>query len=609
MSSTSRSGPWTLIRQLLGPYRRFLVLILMAMLMETTTSLAAPWPLKIIIDCVAGHTHATHHFYVDKWFAHIEKMRVAGMMAMSFLAIAVIGAVATYVTNYLTESVGQRVAHDLRMRTYHHLQRLSLNYYDTHATGNILSTITTDIQAIQSFASSSTLDIAVDLLTIVSMLGLMFWLNWDFTLIALAVTPILLLFVTRFKKAVKTATREVRQRQSEIVSVVQQDLNSMPVIQALGLQKHQEEELSAASLASVSAALKARRMKSLLSPIVSMVVASCTAIVLWRGAWLITSEAMTIGSLTVFLAYLTRFFKPVKDLATSTNAIAQVTVAVDRIEEVLKSDASVVESANPVGLPDIAGRIEFSNVCFGYTPEHMVLEDVSFRIGAGQFVGIVGPTGAGKSTVVSLIPRFYDPIGGSIKIDGIDVRDMTLSELRGQIGYVLQDTTLFRGTIADNIALGKPDASMEEIERAAKLANAHDFIVRMPRGYQTTVGERGATLSGGQRQRIGIARVIIRNSPILLLDEPTAALDTESEGVVIEALQRLMKGRTVLAIAHRLSTIRNADKIMVISSGMVTEMGTHEELLVRGGTYALLHAAQFGRHGSVHVEPAMPQLA
>ena len=605
MAEKTQSGSWTLIRQVLQPYRLHLIAILAAMIVETIANLAAPWPLKVIIDDVAGHGHSSPVFSrIESALAGTQKMNLAVIMALSFLLIAIIGAVAGYIDNYITESVGQRVAHDLRMRTYHHLQRLSLSYYDTHATGGILSTITTDIQTVQSFASSSTLDILVDLLTIVSMLGLMFWLNWDFTLIALGVTPILLIFVFRFKKAVKKATREVRKQQSEIVSVVQQNLGSMQVIQAFGLQDHQEKELGTVSQAVIDAALKARRVKSLLSPIVSIVGAACTAVVLWRGAWLTVNEVMTVGALTVFLAYLTKFFKPVKDLATSTNAIAQVAVAVDRIEEVLDADNLIVERDDPVEIKNVAGKIEFSNVSFGYT-EKPVLSNLNFTIDAGQFIGIVGPTGAGKSTVVSLIPRFYDPLLGSIKIDGVDVRDMKLSHLRDQIGYVLQDTVLFRATVAENIAFGRPGASEDEIIAAAKLANAHEFIMQMPGGYRAMVGERGSTLSGGQRQRIGIARVMIRNSPILLLDEPTAALDTESERLVVDALERLMDGKTVIAIAHRLSTIRDADRIMVISRGTVAEMGSHDELMAADGIYAALHSAQFTTDGKNEVPNAV----
>ncbi len=584
-----------LIRQLIRPYRGTLLIILLAMLIETAMSLAGPWPLKIIIDNVAG----SHK--LPEWLDHLlrpvlangSKMHIAFLAAIAFVLIAIIGAVASYFDNYFTESVGQWVAHDLRMRTYQHLQRLSLSYYDTHQTGSLLSTITTDIQTIQGFASSSTLNIFVDLLTIVSMLGLMFWLNWDFTLIALAVTPFLLFFISRFKKAVKSATHEVRKEQSEIVAVVQQDLESMQVIKAFGRQDLEQEQLSRVSHATVDAALAARRVKSLLSPIVTITVAFCIALVLWRGSALILAGAMTVGALTVYLSYLTQFFKPVKDLATTTNAIAQAAVGVDRIRAILETDDVIPERDDAIEPRFVKGEIVFEHVAFAYPNDPPVLKDVNFHIKPGQLVGIVGPTGSGKSTVVSLIPRFYDPTGGTVLIDGRDARDYKIKSLRDQIGYVLQDTVLFRGTILENIAFGRPTATRDEVVRAAQLANADEFIARMPKGYDTMVGERGLTLSGGQRQRIGIARVMVRNNPILLLDEPTAALDSESEKLVIDALEKLMEGRTVVTIAHRLSTIRDADLIIVIAEGVVAESGTHDELMDRNGIYADLHRTQF----------------
>jgi ABC-type multidrug transport system fused ATPase/permease subunit len=584
-----------LIRELIRPYRGKLLIILAAMLVETAMSLASPWPLKIIIDNVIDHKKLPH--LLDELVRPLldggHKLQVAGLAALAFIGIALIGALASYIDNYYTESVGQWVAHDLRMRTYHHLQRLSLGYYDTHQTGTLLSTITTDIETIQDFASSSTLDILIDLLTIVSMLGLMFWLNWDFTLIAVAVTPFMLFFISRFKKAVKTATHQVRKEESQIVAVVQQGLESMQVIKAFGRQDMEQNALAEVSHATVNAALKARKVKSLLSPIVTITVAFCTAIVLWRGAALILREAMTVGALTVYLAYLNKFFKPVKDLATTTNAIAQAAVGVDRVRAILDTDTILPEREDAFEPRFLKGEIAFEHVAFGYNPDTPVLKDVSFNIQPGQMVGIVGPTGSGKSTVVSLIPRFYDPTAGVVKIDGRDVRDYAVNPLREQIGYVLQDTVLFRGTILENIAFGRPNATREEIVDAARLANADEFIARMPKGYETMVGERGSTLSGGQRQRLGIARVMVRNSPILLLDEPTAALDSESEKLVIEALERLMKGRTVVTIAHRLATIRDADKIIVISDGVVAESGNHDELMALNRIYAGLHHAQF----------------
>lgn len=584
-----------LILSLVRPYRGTLAVIFLAMVVQTAMSVAGPWPLKIILDNVVG----SHK--LAPWLADLlrpvlgggSKMQIAVAASMAVLIIALVGAVASYVSNYYTTSVGQWVANDLRLRTYHHLQQQSLSYYDTHQSGTLLSTITSDVSTIQSFTSSATLDIVVDLFTIVAMLLIMFRLNWDFTMIAVAVTPFLLLLVSRFNKAVKKATHEVRKQQSRVVSVVEQGLESMRVTKAFGRQDLAEEGLAEVSQATVDAALKARRIKSLLSPIVTITVAVCTAVVMWRGSSLILAGAMTAGALTVFLSYLRKFFKPVQDLATMTNTIAQAAVGVDRIRAILDSDMTIAERADAREPKALAGEIEFEHVAFAYDPSAPVLSDVSFKVKAGQLVGVVGPTGCGKSTVVSLIPRFYDPTAGTVRIDGADIREYKKNHLRDQIGYVLQEPGLFAGSVRDNIAYGKPGVTEEQIHEAAKLANADEFIAKMPHGYDTMIGERGETLSGGQRQRIGIARAIIRNNPILILDEPTAALDTESEKLVIDALEKLMKGRTVLTIAHRLSTIRDADKIVVLKDGIVAEEGSHDQLLARGGVYAELYRIQY----------------
>lgn len=584
-----------LIRTLVRPYRGTLLVILLVMIAQTAMSVAEPWPLKIVLDNVIG----SHK--LPLWLDHLlspvlgrgTKMQIAFAAAIAAIVIASLGALASYVAHYYTTSVGQWVANDLRMRTYHHLQQLSLSYYDTHQTGSLLSTITADVQTIQSFASSSTLDIAIDALTIVGMLFIMFWLNWDFTLIAVAVTPFMLFFVARFKKAVKKATHEVRRQQSNVVAVVEQGLQSMRVVKAFGRQDLAQAELAAVSKATVDAALKARRVKALLSPVVTVTVSFCVAIVLWRGSALILAGAMTAGALTVFLSYLTKFFKPVQDLATMTNSIAQTAVGVDRIRAILEADTIIPERPDAQEPESLTGEIVFDNVAFAYSPDAPVLKGVSFRIKPGEMVGVVGPTGGGKSTIVSLIPRFYDPTAGKIEIDGVDIRDYKLQALRNHIGYVLQETVLFQGTVRDNIAYGRAGATEEEIMNAARLADVDEFVARMPQGYDTIVGERGETLSGGQRQRIGIARAIIRNNPILILDEPTAALDTESESMVMKALDRLMTGRTVITIAHRLSTIRNSSKILVLKEGVVAEQGTHDELMKLGGVYAQLYRVQF----------------
>jgi subfamily B ATP-binding cassette protein MsbA len=566
------------------------------MLVQTAMSVAGPWPLKIILDNVVG-THKlspemTH--LLGPLLRGEGKMKIAEAAAIAAVLIALIGAAMSYIANYYTTSVGQWVANDLRLKTYHHLQQLSLKYYDTHETGTLLSTVTADVQTIQGFASSSTLGIIVDMFTIIAMLVVMLWLNWDFTLIAVAITPFMLLLVSRFKKTVKKATHQVRKEQSKIVEVVEQGLQSMRVTKAFGRQELAEAQLAEVSQATVNASLKARRIKALLSPIVAVTVSLCTAFVLYRGSSLILAGAMTAGGLTVFLSYLSKFFKPVQDLATMTNTIAQAAVGVDRIRAILDADTVIPQRPGARDPQALKGEIEFQNVAFSYNDEAKVLTDVSFSIKAGQMVGVVGPTGCGKSTIVSLIPRFYDPTGGSVKIDGVDLRDYKFLPLRDQIGYVLQETILFAGSVRDNIGYGHKEVTEAQIVEAAKLANADEFIQRMPHGYDTMVGERGDTLSGGQRQRIGIARAIVRNNPILILDEPTAALDTESEQLVMEALERLMKGRTVITIAHRLSTIRDADKIVVLKGGVVAEQGTHDELLARNGVYAELYKIQFG---------------
>jgi ABC-type multidrug transport system fused ATPase/permease subunit len=586
---------YPLIWSLLKPYRGVLAVVLLAMLLQMGATVAAPWPLKVVLDNVVGE-HKLPHWLADAlapFFHSGTKMEIAAAAAIALVVIALIGALASGLANYYTASIGQYIANDLRLRTYDHLQQLSLNYYSEHDLGTLLSTMTADVQTIQSFASSSTPGILVDMLTIISMLAIMFFLNWDFTLIAVAVTPFMLVIIFRFKKAVKKAQKEVRKQQSNVVSVVQQGLESMRVIKAFGRQDLEEQELSEVSKATVAASLKARRVKAMLSPLVTVVVAMCTAFVLWRSSSLILKGAMTAGALTVFLSYLAQFFKPVKDLATMTNTIAQTAVGVDRIRAILEANDVIPEKQGAVDPGPFKGNIEFQNVVFGYNKDARVLKDVSFKIGAGQMIGVVGPTGSGKSTIVSLIPRFYDPMGGRVTIDGVDLRDLKVRSLRSQIAYVLQETVLFRGSVADNIAYGKGTATRDEIVAAAKLANADGFISEMPQGYDTLVGDRGDTLSGGQRQRIGIARAIIRDNPILILDEPTAALDAESERLVMEALTRLMKGRTVITIAHRLSTIRDAHKIVVLTQGTLAEQGSHDELMALGGVYAGLYHAQF----------------
>ncbi len=574
------------------PYRKWVIFILIAMLIEAVMSVATPWPLKIIIDDIVGHGILPQKLqWLNYLFPLNNKVAMAAIVAFGFVLINALGSLAGYVSSYYNENVAQHVANDLRRKIYHHLQHLSLAYYDTHQTGKLLSTITADVSTLQDFASSTLLSIMVDAMTIFGMLVLMFYLDTGFTLAALAVTPFLLLFVSRFKKIMKKATREVRKDQSNMLVVLQQGLESIRAVNAFGRQDFEEDKLKQISQETMDAALKARRVKSVLAPVVTIMVSLCIGLVLWRGTDLIFAKSMTVGELTVFIWYMNRFFSPVQDLAKMTSTIAQATVALERVQAILDTRPLILYSLGR-DPGKLRGDISFENVSFSYNPGSPVLSNISFSIQCGQRIGIVGPTGGGKSSIVGLIARFYDPTGGRVLIDGTDITEFRLDALRSQIGFVLQDTALFYGSIRDNIAYGRPEATEEEIIEAAKLSNAHEFISGMPHGYDTIVGERGVTLSGGQRQRIGIARAVVRNSPILILDEPTASLDTESEKIVMEALENLMVGRTVITIAHRLTTIRDADKIIVLHKGMVMEEGTHDELIASGKMYCDLCKVQ-----------------
>jgi len=582
---------WTI--RLARPYRKWLFIILAAMLTETLIGLATPWPLKIIIDQVIQQEPLPGWLQWTKTlFPNTTSLQVALVAAFAFVLIAVLAALAGFINSYYNEKVAQNVANDLRKELYHHLQHLSLSYYDGHHTGKILSTITTDISTIQDFTSTTLLNILIDALSIVGMVCIMFYINSDFTLIALAVTPFLLFFVARFKIALKKATREVRKDQSNMFVVLQQGLESIRVVNAFSRQDYEEARFRKISNETLNAALYARRVKAVVSPAVTVTVAICTAVVLWHGAHLVISNVMTVGSLTVFLWYMNKFFAPVQNLAKMTSSVAQASVALERIQAILDTDIKVYEKPDAKQPGVVKGDIVFDHVSFAYHAESPVLTDINLSIRSGERIGICGPTGGGKSTIVGLIPRFYEVTSGRILIDGQDTRDFKLDGLRSQLSFVLQDTVLFFGSVIENIAYGRPDATREEIIEAARIANAHEFISKMPNGYDTMVGERGVTLSGGQRQRIGIARALVRNAPILILDEPTASLDSESEKLVMEALEKLMAGKTVITIAHRLSTILDADKIFVISEGRVVEEGTHHELLQKANVYAGLHNMQ-----------------
>jgi ATP-binding cassette, subfamily B, bacterial len=578
---------------LLRPHWKALTLAFIAVLGETLSDILEPWPIKIVIDNILQSKKLPDWLggFVSHTFGH-EKLPILNFAVLAVVAIAVVGAASSYVEKYLTTSVSQWVTHDLRRTLYNHIQRLSLSEHDKAQTGDLITRVTSDIGAIQDFINSALLGMLVNSLTLVGMIGVMLYINWRFTLIALSIAPALFVVVYTFTRRIKQASRAVRKKESELVSVVQEVLTSVRVVKAFAREDFEVSRFESQSLENVETALRARSIKAKLSPIVEVLVAIGTCLVLGYGARLALRGELSAGILIVFLLYLGRMYKPMRELSKMSDAVSKAIVGFERIQEVLQVEARVRDLPRARRAPRFKGKIEFEHVNFAYDEKPPVLNDITFKLEAGKVAAIVGPSGAGKTTIISLIPRFYDPQSGRIKIDGVDIREYRLKSLREQISFVLQDTLLFHASIWDNIAYGKPDAEPQKVVRAAKLANAHEFIEKMPEGYATMLGERGMTLSGGQRQRIAIARAIIRDTPILILDEPTSGLDSSSEQAVIEALDRLMEGRTSIVVAHHLSSIRHADVIFVIKDSELVEEGTHEELLAAGGVYSDLYRIQ-----------------
>jgi len=579
---------------LLRPYATSLTIGFTAVMIEGAASLAEPWPLKIVLDTVLK-TRTQHGWLQQLVFSgNTDKIAALKFAAIGVLVIAAVSAISTYTERYLTTSVGQYVMHDLRQTLYSHIHRLSLDYHDHKFTGDLISRLTSDIDSIQTFITSGLLGALISSLTLVGMIIIMASLNLRFTLIALSVGPLLFLVVFRYTRRIKVASREVRKKEGEMVSLFQEVLSAVRVVKAFAREDYEQRRLEQESREAVGIALRVRSLKAKLSPTVDLIVATGTSLVLWFGGLMALSGALSAGSLVLFTWYLGKMYKPMRELSKMTDAYSKAAVGYERIQEVLETDHRVKDIPGARPAPQLSGAIELDNVSFGYgrnTP--VVLKQVSLVVEPGQMAALVGPTGAGKTTIISLIPRFYDPDAGTVKIDGSDVKLFQQKSLRQQISFVLQETVLFHGAVWSNIAYGKPDASRDDIERAAKQANAHEFIERLPQGYDTLVGERGMMLSGGQRQRIAIARAVICNSPILILDEASSGLDALSEQLIFDALNGLMKGKTSIIIAHKLSTIRSADVIFVVDDGRVVERGKHQQLLDKGGLYAELHEFQF----------------
>jgi ATP-binding cassette, subfamily B, bacterial len=580
--------------KLLKPYSGLLVIAFASATGEGLADLLGPWPLKLVFDDVLKSKE--NNSWLNRLVHSIagdDRLLILKIAAIAALIIAILGALFSYIEKSSTTTVGQWVMHDLRRTLYAHIQRLSLSFHDASQTGDLISRVTSDIDSVQSFVTSGLLSVLIDCLTLVGMVTIMFCMNWRFTLIALSIAPVLFLVVFRYTRLIRKSSREVRKKEGQIASTVQEVLSSIRVVKAFAREDYEQKRLEEESLESVEIALRARALKSRLAPFVEIIVGLGTSLVLWFGSRMVLRGALEAGSLIIFIWYLGKMYKPMQDLSKMTDTYAKASVAYERIQEVLQSEREVKDLPGARRAGKLRGDIEFDHVTFGYEPNQPVLKDISFKIEAGTVAALVGPTGAGKSTIISLIPRFYDPDSGVVKIDGRDVRRLQQKSVRDQVSFVLQETVLFHATVWRNIAYGKPDASREEILQAAKLANAHEFIDKMLEGYDTMIGERGVTLSGGQRQRIAIARAVIRNTPILILDEPSSGLDAASEELVFQALDRLMLGKTSVVIAHRLATIQRADRIFVVKDGAIAETGTHGDLMKAGGLYAELHQIQF----------------
>ena len=592
----ARIGAWMHdLIPLLRPYRVALSWATVAMVLDAALTVLRPWPLKVVIDLVLSHRHSR----VPLLSGWLEAARAAPMSIVygacaATLVIALSTGVLTYAYTRTLGEIGQRFVFVLRRNLFAHMQRLSLRFHDRQRTGDLITRLTSDIQALRDVVSNGSILLVSNGCLLAGMVAMMVWLNWQFALAALSVAPLLFWTVFRYTSRIKAAARDARASDGLLASVAQETLASIRIVQGLAQEDQQVERFQVQNAGSLRAYLEGIRYQARVAPQVDFLAALGLAIVMWYGATQVLAGVLTTGDVVVFFAYVTNLYSPMRALSRLSSSFARAGVAAERIAEVMRVRSEVVEARGARAAPRFAGRIEFGEVSFEYTGGQPVLSHIDLLVEPGTTVAIVGATGAGKSTLVSLIPRLYDPAAGAVCIDGEDIRRYTVQSLRDQISLVLQDSLLFSGTIRENIAFGRPDASDEEICHAARTANAEEFILPLPDGYDTVVAERGSTLSGGQKQRIAIARAILRDAPILILDEPTSGLDAASERTVLDALQVAAAGRTTLTIAHRLKTVRFADQIIVLERGRIVEAGTHAELLRRRGRYASLCELQFG---------------
>ncbi|MCC6767164.1 MAG: ABC transporter ATP-binding protein [Deltaproteobacteria bacterium] len=580
----------------LRPRRAAFLFALAQVVLIGACELLKPWPLKIVVDNVLTG-------------APIAWGPAAGLGPMQLLLAACLGLVLLYVAlaalgtlnNATTITIGQGMVNDFRLDLYQHLQRLSLKFHTSRDVGDLLYRVTADTFAIQTLSMNGVFPIITSLVLFGGMVVVMGRMDGLLTAVALAICPVIFLGITILGRRINAIATEARQKESRLYTVTQRGIAAIRVIQAFTTEEEEARQFAASSTESLRANLRMYMMQTFYSGAINVIIAVGTALVLWVGATKVLSGTLTIGQVLVFTTYLASLYAPINSISQTIGMVHGARAGAARALEILATAPDLRDGARTFATVP-RGEVRFERVHFAYAADRPVLRDVDFVAEAGQVVAIVGPTGVGKSTLVSLVGRFYDPVEGRVLLDGVDLREYRLRDLRSRIAMVLQPALVFPTTLRENIAYGRPQATELEIARAARLAQLDGLLARLPQGLSTPVGEQGATLSGGEQQRVTIARAIVRDAPILILDEPTSALDTETEALIIAALRELMRGRTTFVIAHRLSTIRHADRVVVLREGTVAEQGTFDELVARGGAFTRLYEAQFGRREGA--EPA-----
>ncbi|GGA39585.1 ABC transporter ATP-binding protein [Okeania sp. KiyG1] len=588
------SGSWKIIRKFWPQIRKqksTIATSLFALIAETCFRLLEPWPLKFIFDKIILTDFNVEPVGI-KIIDDFGAMGLLTVLALAIVAIASLRALAAYYSAINSALAATNIMTEVRNQLYHHLQSLSLSFHSKAKSGDLIARVTYDIERLREVTVIAIVPLLTNLLTLVGMLGVMFWISWQKSFIATLALPIFMISTLYLGKRIENSARVQRKREGAMAATAAEAIGAIKVVQALSLQEMLGSNFSSHNKKSLNEGVQTQKLKAAQERIVEILLALTTALVLWRGVQLIQKGEMTPGDLLVFITYLKMAFKPMRQLAKYTGQIAKATASGERIVDLLEIEPKIQDARGAISAPPFQGAVRFDNVSFAYEDENLILKNVNFEVKPGQKVALVGTSGGGKSTLVSLLLRLYDPLEGRILIDDRDLREYKVDSLRQQISIVLQDSVLFAVSVGDNIAYGCLEATEADIITAAKLANAHDFIMELPNGYDTVVGERGATLSGGQRQRIAIARAIVRQAPIVILDEPTVGLDNENEREVSEALARLTENCTTFLITHDLRAAKPAGLILYIESGTIVEKGTHQQLIELGEKYAGLYKLQ-----------------